>query len=81
MKNWVVQYVYATEKDEQGVSISHIKAETLEKAKEIAVEQAVAEEYVFNVYQQSEEQFLGSVRHDANMKVGKGQMIDADDDI
>ena len=79
MKNWVVQYVYATDKAEQGVSISHIEAETLEEAKQKAVENAVAEEFIFNVYPQSDEQFLGAVKHDANMMVGKGETADIEE--
>jgi len=80
MKNWVVQYVYATDKAEQGVSISHIEAETLEEAKKKAVENAVAEEFIFNVYPQSEEQFLGSVKHHANIIVGNGETVDIEKD-
>ncbi len=73
MKNWVVQYVYQTDKDENGISILHVQAETLEEAKEIAVQKAAAEEYIFTVHPQSDEQFLGNVRHQANMLVGKGE--------
>ncbi|SCA54809.1 hypothetical protein MTBPR1_10056 [Candidatus Terasakiella magnetica] len=79
MKNWVIQYVYATEKAEQGVSILEVEAETIEEAKKIAVQKAAAEEYIFNVYPQSDEQFLGSVKHQANMLVGKGEYIDSEE--
>lgn len=79
MKNWVVQYVYATDKDEQGVSISEIQADTLEEAKEIAQQKAVAEEYIFNVYPQSEEQYLGTVKHDAKMMTGNGEIVENDE--
>jgi len=78
MKNWVIQYVYATEKNEQGISILEIQAETLEEAKEIAIQKAAAEEYIFNVYPQSDEQFLGNVKYQASMMAGKG--ITAEDD-
>jgi len=78
MKNWVIQYVYATEKNEQGISILEVQAETLEEAKEIAIQKAAAEEYIFNVYPQSDEQFLGNVKYQANMMAGKG--ITAEDD-
>ena len=80
MKNWVVQYVYATDKEEQGVSIEHIQAETLEEAKEIAQKKAVAKEYVFNLYPQSEEQFLGSVRRDAKVLSGNADIIATEDE-
>lgn len=76
MKNWVVQYVYASEQQGQGVSITHIQAETLEKAKEIAAEKAAAEEFVFTIAEQSDDQFLGSVKHDANRMAGKTDIIE-----
>ncbi|WP_135078354.1 hypothetical protein [Terasakiella sp. SH-1] len=79
MKNWVIQYVYATEKNEQGVSILEVQAETLEEAKEIAVQKAAAEEYIFNVYPQSDEQFLGTVKHQASMLVGKGETAESEE--
>jgi len=78
MKNWVIQYVYATEKDEQGISILEVSAETIEEAKEIAIQKAAAEEYVFNIYPQSDEQFLGNVKHQASIMVGKGETVDTD---
>lgn len=78
MKNWVIQYVYATDKNEQGISILEIQAESLEAAKEIAIQKAAAEEYVFNIYPQSDEQFLGNVKHQASILVGKGEIIEND---
>ncbi len=79
MKNWVVQYVYATDKDEKGVSIEHIEAETLEDAKEIAQKKAIAEEYIFNVLPQSEDQFLGTVRREAKILTGNGEIIESEE--
>lgn len=79
MKNWIVQYVYATEKAEQGVSVVHIQAEDYETARQIAIAEAVAEEFIFTIHPQSEDQFLGSVRHQANMIVGKGTVTHSKD--
>ena len=76
MKNWVVQYVYATESSQQGLSISYIEAETYEDARVIAIEQAGAEEFIFTIHPQSEDQFLGTVKHHANMIAGNGVAID-----
>ena len=76
MKTWVIQYVYATDKNENGVSILHVQAETIEDAKKLAIENAAAEEFVFDIYPQSDDQFLGAVKQQANMIVGKGQKIE-----
>ncbi|MDV7340307.1 hypothetical protein RYZ26_11930 [Terasakiella sp. A23] len=78
MQNWVVQYVYATEKGENGVSIVHIAAEDEAAAKEIAQQKAMAEEYIFTIHPQSDEQFLGSVKHQANLLVGNGEVMDSE---
>lgn len=76
MKNWVVQYVYASERQGQGVSILHIQAETLEEAKKIAAEKAAAEEFVFTITPQSDDQYLGSVKHEANRLAGKADIVE-----
>lgn len=81
MKNWVVQYVYATDNNEQGMSILHLEAETYEEAKQMAFEQAAAKEFIFTVTEQSDDQFLGSVKHQAQMLVGKGATIDTSIEI
>lgn len=75
MKNWVVQYVYSTDGGEQGVSISHIEAETYDEARITAIENAVAKEFIFTICLQSDEQVLGTVKHQANIIVGKGVSI------
>lgn len=79
MKNWIIQYVYATEKDEQGISILEITAKNEEEAKKIAAEKAVAPEYIFTVHEQSDDQYLGMVKNQANIMLGKGEIIDIEE--
>lgn len=79
MQNWVIQYVYATEKGENGVSIVHIQAENEAEAKKIAEEKAIAKEYIFTVHPQSDEQFLGNVKHQANVMSGKSDNYSVQD--
>lgn len=80
MQNWVIQYVYATDKGENGVSIVEIKAENETEAKKIAELKAVAEEYIFTVHPQSDEQFLGNVKHQANIMSGKADYVEIEED-
>lgn len=80
MQNWIIQYVYATDKGENGVSIVEIEAENEAEAKKIAELKAVAEEYIFTVHPQSDEQFLGNVKHQANIMSGKADHIEVEED-
>lgn len=81
MKNWVIQYVYATDKTEQGVSISVVEAETYEDARDLAIKKAQAEEFIFTIHPQSEDQYLGAVKHKANIIAGNAETHDNIEDL
>ncbi len=71
MPRWTVQYVYLDDTGKTRVSLETLEAETQEDARTLAAGQAPAEEFMITVHQESEEQLLGSVRHQALIMAGK----------
>lgn len=60
---WIAHYVYASDDGEMRSTMKSIVASSYEKAMEAASKLAPAEEFVVSVHPESEDQFLGSVRH------------------
>ncbi len=62
---WIAHYVYATADGEMLSTMKTIVASSYERAMDAAAQKAPAEEFVVSVHAESEDQFLGSVRHQA----------------
>lgn len=62
---WIAYYVYAAEDGEMRSSMKTIVASSYERAMDVAAKKAPAEEFVVSVHAESEDQFLGAVRHQA----------------
>ncbi len=71
MPRWTVQYVYLDDTGKTRVSLDTLEAETREDARNLAAERAPAAEFMITVHAESEEQLLGSVRHQALIMAGK----------
>ena len=72
MPNWIIQYVYNTKDGKPGIALRHVTAASETDAKALAVNLAPAEEFVITVHPESDDQFLGTVKHKAMWLTGKG---------
>ena len=64
-KTWIAHYVFASADGEMRSAMKSIVASTYETAMEAAAKLAPSEEFVVSIHEESEDQFLGSVRHQA----------------
>ena len=64
-KTWIAHYVSASADSEMRSAMQSIVAPTYETAMEAAAKLAPSEEFVVSIHEESEDQFLGSVRHQA----------------
>ena len=72
MPGWIVQFVFEGPEGETEVSLTRIDAPTKEKAAELAAGMAPGENFVIaSVMPESEDQFLGTVKHQALKLSGK----------
>lgn len=72
MPRWIVQYVFPDDDGETRISHLTVEAESKEAAGTKAAEFAPAEEFVFSVHPETDEQFLGNVRQQALAMSGHG---------
>lgn len=72
MPGWIVQYVYVGASGKTRMLVSRVEADTAAEARTLAAETAPAEEFVITVQPESDEQVLGTVKHQAGMMSGKG---------
>ena len=70
-RNWIVQYVFQDDRGKTMLSIITVTAPSYEAAKAYAVEHAPGKEFILSLHPESEEQFLGQVRHKALALSGK----------
>lgn len=72
MPSWIVQYVYEGVEGEAEVSLTRVDAATKEEARDLAAKQAPGKDFVIaSVVPESDEQFLGTVKHQALVMSGK----------
>ncbi|MEC8135179.1 MAG: hypothetical protein VX107_03365 [Pseudomonadota bacterium] len=64
-KTWIAHYVFASVDSEMRSAMQSIVAPTYETAMEAAAKLAPSEEFVVSIHEESEDQFLGSVRNQA----------------
>ena len=64
-KTWIAHYVFMASDGETRSVMKSIVASNRETAMAAASKLAPAEEFVVSVHEESEDQFLGSVRHQA----------------
>jgi hypothetical protein len=72
MPSWIVQFVFEGAEGDAEVSLTRVDAETKEEARDLAAKKAPGEDFVIaSVVPESDEQFLGTVKHQAIMMSGK----------
>lgn len=72
MPGWIVQYVYVGASGKTRMLVSRVEAATAAEARTLAAETAPAEDFVITVQPESDEQVLGTVKHQVRMMSGKG---------
>tara|TARA_B100000315_G_C14344100_1_gene480945 strand:- start:180 stop:440 length:261 start_codon:yes stop_codon:yes gene_type:complete len=76
---WIIQYIFEDAKGKTRISLGEATAETKEEALELAAKSAPREEFLVSVHPESDEQFLGTVKHKAMIMSGKKSEIKEDD--
>lgn len=79
MTRWIVQFVYDGGEGKTQISHPKITVADKEEARELAAKVAPSGEYVFSIHSESDEQFLGAVRHKAMIISGKAIKGSEDD--
>ncbi len=70
---WVVEYIYADEDGDARISIDHIEAPDKQAALTKAANLSPFEEFTVSVFAESDDQFLGNVKHTALDMAGYGK--------
>ena len=65
MPRWIIQYVYMDADGKTRVSLDTLAAPTRDEARDRAARGAPADEFLVTVQAESDEQYLGTVRHRA----------------
>lgn len=72
MPSWIVQFVFEGAEGGAEISLTRVDAETKEEARDLAAANAPGEAFVIaSVVPESDEQFLGTVKHQAMVMSGK----------
>ena len=81
MPSWIVEFVFEGAEGGTEVSLTRVEAETREEATQLAAAKAPAEEFVIaSVVPESDDQFLGAVKHQAIVLSGKKTPVPNEDE-